>query len=180
MDQTTIVSAACQICTIFLVFQGSRCLIPSFASTRDKNWENKSFEISNRKGEENKELKINERRSGQSRTSLLFCSLCQLHRSAEQNTRMAKGFSVTRDGWQTWCVIGHKLAAWGVIGHRERGGMIYTLGNFWRGCAVWLSKSWHYFKPKKFIFHTYFQTWVPVVEMLDSAIHRGINHYPAD
>ena len=117
MDQTTIVSAACQICTIFLVFQGSRCLIPSFASTRDKNWENKSFEISNRKGEENKELKINERRSGQSRTSLLFCFLCQLHRSAEQNTRMAKGFSVTRDGWQTWCVIGHKLAAWGVIGH---------------------------------------------------------------
>ena len=84
------------------MFQGSRCLVPSFASTR----ENKSFEISNRKGEENKELKINERRSGQSRTSyLLFCLLCQLHRSAEQNTRMAKRFSVTRDGLQIISVV---------------------------------------------------------------------------
>ena len=76
------------------MFQGSRCLVPSFPNTR----ENKSFEISDRKGEENKELKINERRSGQSRTSFLLFLLCQLHRSDEQNTRMAKGFSVTRDG----------------------------------------------------------------------------------
>ena len=29
---------------------------------------------------------------------LLFCLLCQLHSSAEQNTRMTKGFSMTRDG----------------------------------------------------------------------------------
>ena len=88
------------MCAIFPVFQGSRCLVPSFTSTR----ENKSLEISNRKGEENKELK-NERRSGQSRSSLLFCLLCQLHRSAEQNTRMAEGFSVTRDGLQIISVV---------------------------------------------------------------------------
>ena len=73
------------------MFQGSRCLVPSLASTRDKNEENKSSKFQIGKG------KINERRSGQSRTSLFFCLLCQLHRSAEQNTRMAKGFSVTRD-----------------------------------------------------------------------------------
>ena len=88
MDQTTIVSAVARYGKFSLVFQGSRCLV--LRKTRTEK-------IKDRKGEENKELKINERRSGQSRTCLIFCLLCQLQSSAEQNTRMAKGFSVTRD-----------------------------------------------------------------------------------
>ena len=48
---------------------------------------------------------------------------------------------------------------WGNCKPGGRGGMIYTLGNLWKGCAAWLFKSWQYFRPKKFIFHTYFQTY---------------------
>ena len=34
-----------------------------------------------------------------------------------------------------------------------------TAGNSWWWCAARFSKSWPYFRPKNFIFHTRFQTW---------------------
>ena len=49
---------------------------------------------------------------------------------------------------------------------RPPGGGGVTLGNSWWRCAVRFSKSWPYFRPKKFsdlafIIHTRYQTWPP-------------------
>jgi len=54
-----------------------------------------------------------------------------------------------------------------------------TSRNSWWGYAVWLFKSWPYFKPKNVIFHTRFQTWPLKSIPLPISDQNGQRVYPS-